>query len=89
MEIISLCFERVTALGFLACHHMWRKMADGGAATLRSFFIFIHKKMSLCQILSRGRLSPLFSSPVYSCSHDLANVMSTKKACAAKVVKFQ
>ena len=38
MEIISLCFERVTALGFLACHHMWRKMADGGAATVCTVF---------------------------------------------------
>ena len=31
MEIISPCFERVTPVGFLACHHTWRKMADGGA----------------------------------------------------------
>ena len=65
-------------------------MADGGAATLHTVFhVYSLKKMSLCQILSRERLLPLFSSPVYSCSHDLANAMSAKKACAAKVVKFQ
>ena len=45
---------------------------------------------SLCQIVSMECLSPLFSSPVCSCSHDLANaMMSTKKACATKSVKFQ
>ena len=38
MEIISLCFERVIPLGFLACHHKWRKMADGGAATVCTVF---------------------------------------------------
>ena len=47
MEIISLCFERVTPLGFLACHHKSEKMADGGAATVRTVYSLI-KCLSDC-----------------------------------------
>ena len=87
MEIISLCFERVTPLGFLACHHTWRKMADGQAATVHNIFHKIIK--CVCQIVSMECLSPLLSSPVCSCSHDLTNtMMSTKKHMPQKLSNF-
>ena len=48
MEVISPCFERVTPLGFLACHHAWRKMADGRAATVRTVFYVYSLIKCLC-----------------------------------------
>ena len=65
-------------------------MADSGAATVCNLLYSFTNKMSLCQMVSMECLSPLFSSPVCSSSHNLANaMMSTKNACAMKVVKFQ